>query len=199
MVRNACSTLLAFLAEVSRKGIPRLSANSCTKMPVSQSVHSRTALRLVMGSAALQSAVKEQAQPRFALARLLDSPCTYFVAYLGNRVLNHLLVRHIALVANKQLVHALSGISVNLLKPLLYIVEGVHVSDIVDDADTVSTAIVGGGDGSESLLAGSIPLMQITAVRSPCLRAPIDREILQGKLTICSFTVLPSSSIVRIF
>ena len=28
MVRKACSTLLAFLAEVSRKGIPRLSANS---------------------------------------------------------------------------------------------------------------------------------------------------------------------------
>jgi hypothetical protein len=29
MVRNACSTLLAFFAEVSRKGMPRLSANSC--------------------------------------------------------------------------------------------------------------------------------------------------------------------------
>ena len=28
MVRKACSTLLAFLADVSRKGIPRLSANS---------------------------------------------------------------------------------------------------------------------------------------------------------------------------
>lgn len=29
IVRKACSTLDAFLAEVSRKGIPRLSANSC--------------------------------------------------------------------------------------------------------------------------------------------------------------------------
>ena len=28
MVRKACSTLLAFFAEVSRKGMPRLSANS---------------------------------------------------------------------------------------------------------------------------------------------------------------------------
>ena len=28
MVRKACSTLLAFLADVSRKGMPRLSANS---------------------------------------------------------------------------------------------------------------------------------------------------------------------------
>lgn len=31
MVRKACSTLLAFLAEVSRKGMPRLSANSWEK------------------------------------------------------------------------------------------------------------------------------------------------------------------------
>ena len=29
MVRKACSTLEAFFADVSRKGIPRLSANSC--------------------------------------------------------------------------------------------------------------------------------------------------------------------------
>ena len=28
-MRKACSTLDAFLADVSRKGIPRLSANSC--------------------------------------------------------------------------------------------------------------------------------------------------------------------------
>lgn len=28
MVKKACSTLLAFLAEVSRNGMPRLSANS---------------------------------------------------------------------------------------------------------------------------------------------------------------------------
>ena len=28
MVKKACSTLLAFLADVSRKGMPRLSANS---------------------------------------------------------------------------------------------------------------------------------------------------------------------------
>jgi hypothetical protein len=29
MVRKACSTLVALFAEVSRKGMPRLSANSC--------------------------------------------------------------------------------------------------------------------------------------------------------------------------
>lgn len=81
-----------------------------------------------------------------------------FSTYLGNSVLDHLLIRHIALVANQELVHTLGSISVNLLKPLLDIVERVHVGDIVDNANTVSTAVVGGGDGSESLLASSVPL-----------------------------------------
>jgi hypothetical protein len=80
------------------------------------------------------------------------------VTYLCDRVLNHLLVGHIALVANQELVHTLGGVSVNLLEPLLDIVEAVHVGDIVDNADTVSTTIVRRGDGSESLLTGGVPL-----------------------------------------
>ena len=79
-------------------------------------------------------------------------------SYLGDSVLNHLLVRHIALVADEQLVDTLGGISVNLLKPLLDVVERVHVGNIVDNANAVSTAVVGGGDGTETLLAGGIPL-----------------------------------------
>lgn len=63
--------------------------------------------------------------------------------YLGNCVFNHLLVRHIALVAYEQLVDTLCSISVDFLKPLLNVVEGVHVGNIVDDADTVSASIVG--------------------------------------------------------
>lgn len=77
---------------------------------------------------------------------------------LGDGVLDNLLVGHIALVANEQLVDALGSVSVNLLKPLLDVVERVHVGDIVDDADTVGTTVVGGSDGAETLLAGSIPL-----------------------------------------
>lgn len=79
-------------------------------------------------------------------------------SYLCNGVLDDLLVRHIALVAYEELVDALGGISVDLLEPLLDVVEGIHVGDIVDNADTVGAPVVGGCDGSESLLAGSIPL-----------------------------------------
>ena len=78
--------------------------------------------------------------------------------YLGDCVLHDLLVRHIALVAYEQLVDALGGISVDLLQPLLDVVERIHVCDIVDDADAVGATVVGRGDGSETLLAGGIPL-----------------------------------------
>lgn len=64
------------------------------------------------------------------------------LTHLGNGVLDNLLIRHIALVAYKQLVDAFGGIPVNLLEPLLDVVERVHISDIVDDADAVSTAVV---------------------------------------------------------
>jgi hypothetical protein len=97
-------------------------------------------------------------------------------AYLCYGVLDDLLVRHIGLVADQELVDALGGVSVNLLQPLLDVVERVHVGDIVDDADAVGAAVVRGCDGPEALLA-----------TCPWVR------------TICSFTVLPSSSIVRIF
>jgi hypothetical protein len=78
--------------------------------------------------------------------------------YLCDGVLDDLLVRHIGLVADQQLVDALSRIAVDLLQPLLYVVERVHVGDIVDDADAVGAAVVRGCDGSEALLARGIPL-----------------------------------------
>lgn len=79
-------------------------------------------------------------------------------AYLGDGVLDNLFIRHITLVAYQELVNALGGIAVNLLQPLLDVVEGIHVGDIVHDADAVGTAVVGGGDGAEAFLAGGIPL-----------------------------------------
>jgi hypothetical protein len=44
------------------------------------------------------------------------------------------------------------------LQPLLDVVERVHVGNIVDDADAVSAAVVRRGDGTETLLASSVPL-----------------------------------------
>jgi hypothetical protein len=78
--------------------------------------------------------------------------------YLCYSVLNNLLVRHIGLVANQQLVDALSSVTVDLLQPLLYVVERVHVSNIVDNADTMGAPVVRRCDGSEPLLAGGVPL-----------------------------------------
>jgi len=77
---------------------------------------------------------------------------------LGCCVLNHLLICHIALVANEQLVDTFGSISVDLLEPLLHVVEGVHIRDIVHDADAMGTAVIGTSDGSEAFLAGGIPL-----------------------------------------
>lgn len=83
------------------------------------------------------------------------------MTYLGNGVLDDLLVRHIALVADKELVDALGGVTVNLLQPLLDVVESVHIGHVVDDADAVSATVVRRGDGAEALLASCIPLQQI--------------------------------------
>lgn len=63
--------------------------------------------------------------------------------YLRDCVLHDLLVRHIALVSYEKLVDALGSVSVDLLQPLLDVVEGVHVGDIVDDADAVGATVVG--------------------------------------------------------
>ena len=93
--------------------------------------------------------------------------------YLGHCVLNHLLVGHIALVSHEELVNALGGVSVDLLQPLLDVVEAVHVGDVVDDADAVGAPVVGRGDGAEPLLAGRVPLCssQPTALPSLCCLA----------------------------
>lgn len=81
-------------------------------------------------------------------------------AHLCHSIVDDLLVGHIALVPDEQLVDAFGGVSVDLLKPLLHVVEGVHVGNIVDDANAVGATVVGGGDGSETLLTSGIPLLK---------------------------------------
>lgn len=62
--------------------------------------------------------------------------------YLCDLVVNDLLVCHIALVAYEKLVDTLCGVPVNLLKPLLNVVERVHIGNIVDDTDAMGTTVV---------------------------------------------------------
>lgn len=78
--------------------------------------------------------------------------------HLSDVVVHDLLVGHIALVADEQLVDAFGGVAVDLLQPLLDVVEAVHVGDVVDDADAVRAAVVGAGDCAEALLARRVPL-----------------------------------------
>lgn len=61
----------------------------------------------------------------------------------------------------------------------------------------MGATVVGGGDGSETLLAGSIPLWLSEVVSALSPWAWVGWK--GARLTICSFTVLPSSSIVLIF
>jgi hypothetical protein len=117
-------------------------------------------------------------------------PRTYGLSYLGNSVLNRSLIGHVALISDQQLVDAFGGVSIDLLKPLLDIVERVHVSHIVDDTNAVGASVVGGCDGTEALLTGGVPLHKVRSWKR--IQWLVQR-------TIWSLTVLPSSSIVRIF
>jgi len=126
MVKKACSTFDAFFAEVSRKGIPKLSANSYISVRINHALSYRVVLSIE--------------------------------AYLRDSVFNNLLVCHIALVAYEKLVHTLGGVTVDLLQPLLDVVEAVHVGDIVHNTDTMGAAVVGRGDCAEAFLACCIPL-----------------------------------------
>lgn len=84
--------------------------------------------------------------------------------YLRDGVLDDLLVSHIALVTYKQLVDAVGGVTVDLLEPLLDVVERIHVGNIIDDADTVSATVVRARDSPEAFLARSVPLVAVSAM-----------------------------------
>jgi hypothetical protein len=66
----------------------------------------------------------------------------------------------ITLITHQQLIHILRRIPIDFVQPLLDIVEGFHVRDVVYHNDTVGTTIVGRGDGTESFLSGRIPNLQ---------------------------------------
>jgi len=70
-------------------------------------------------------------------------------------------VFEIALVTDQQLVHILGRVAINLVEPLLHVLEAFVVCHVVDYDNTVCTAVVGRGNGPETLLAGGIPDLQL--------------------------------------
>ena len=84
------------------------------------------------------------------------------VRQLFRLVVGHdLLGGQVALVAHQELSHPLGGVLVDLLDPVLHVVEGLLVGDVVDHDDAVGAPVVGAGDGAEPLLASRVPDLQL--------------------------------------
>jgi len=56
------------------------------------------------------------------------------------------------------------------VEPLLDIIEGLIISDIIDNDDTMGSSVVGRGDGAETLLSSGIPDLKLDclAVKLNC-------------------------------
>mmetsp|Transcript_24079 Transcript_24079/g.75448 ORF Transcript_24079/g.75448 Transcript_24079/m.75448 type:complete len:263 (+) Transcript_24079:560-1348(+) len=80
---------------------------------------------------------------------------------LSSLIVHHLLRREIALVPHQELVHVLVGVAVDLVEPLLDVVEALLVRHIIHHNNAVSPAVVAAGDCAEALLPGSIPNLQL--------------------------------------
>ena len=70
----------------------------------------------------------------------------------------------IGLVTHEELVDILRSISVNFMQPLFHIVERLLVSDVVNDNDSMGTTVIRRSNGTETLLSGSIPDLQLDSL-----------------------------------
>jgi len=93
--------------------------------------------------------------------RLQERDAQLVRVLFGCGEIHHFLGGQVALVAHQQFVDVLAGVSVNLLQPLLHVVEGFLVGDVVDHDDAVSPAVVAGGDGAEPLLPRRVPNLKL--------------------------------------
>jgi len=74
---------------------------------------------------------------------------------------NDALCCEIRLVTDQELVDVLCGVSVDFVEPLLDVVEGFVVCHVVDNDDSVGTAIVRRCDCAEAFLASGIPDLKL--------------------------------------
>lgn len=89
-----------------------------------------------------------------------------------------LLLHQVSLVADEELQGVLSRVTVDLCEPLLHVVEGLTVGDVIDKNNTVSTTVIGGSDGTEALLTSSIPNLKLhcLAINVYCTEAEINTD-----------------------
>ena len=84
---------------------------------------------------------------------------------------NHLSsVIHVTLISKNHLLHIRTGMLLNIPDPVLDVIEAFLVGDVVDKHDAHGPSVVGGGDGSEPLLAGSVPdlKLDLLAIKLNC-------------------------------
>jgi len=74
------------------------------------------------------------------------------------------LARQIGLITNEKLVDVLRCVSINLVQPLLYIVEGFLVGDIIDNDNSMGTAVVRRCNGTETFLSGCVPDLELNSL-----------------------------------
>ena len=67
----------------------------------------------------------------------------------------------ISLVSDQNASDVVLGVLLDLAHPGVHGVEGVSVGDVIGHDDTVGSLVIGGGDGLESLLSGSVPDLQL--------------------------------------
>ena len=181
MVMKACSTLVAFLALVSRNGMPISSAKACQGIQGCAQTWCLLLRTFRMHSNA------------FKHKHIHEVPTS---AHLCCLIVDNLLCCQVTLVAHQQLVHIFIGISINLVQPLLDVVEALLVCDIVHDLkgkhmywnetgkqydnrelvmppnssgefhgenpydDSMCTPVVAACDCTEALLASRVPLQK---------------------------------------
>ena len=74
---------------------------------------------------------------------------------------NNTLGGQVGLVTNQKLVNIFTGISINFVQPLLYIVEGFIVGNIVNNDNAVGTTVIRRCDCTETFLTSGIPDLKL--------------------------------------
>ena len=71
---------------------------------------------------------------------------------------------HVALVANQDAGDVVGSVFLDLVHPVLYCAEALAIGDIVGHNDTVGTLVIAGGDSLETLLASSVPNLELNGL-----------------------------------
>ncbi len=119
-------------------------------------------------------------------AHTVTYQCHYWF-YLSLSVFDDSFGFQVAFITDEEFDDTIGSVSVNFTEPFFGVVEAFQVGDVVNDDNSVSSAIVTGSDCSKAVLTGSVPL-----------KATKLKKVFFFLLTMCNLIVLPSASTLRI-